>query len=190
MGPNLPQPIVLMIETTRTTNYDRDIYRLFISYLTAITLLHLKQSSGLLPRASSVAIVAASCVIRLFEDYLARGNIRFLSGEAGWEITIALLALLDARRHEDLRSYVEANISILRAAPRQMESQWPSSRLFAATFDKLHDQSPPKDNDKQSRSAFPIENVGEATTIDDPQWLEYFPFRHATNKLAHRCNAG
>lgn len=135
---SLPTSLSLSIRTARTTSFDRDVHRLHVTYLTNVTLLHLSKSSQLLlPKASKAAIVAASCVARLFEDFLTRGNVRFLSGEAGWEIAVALLALLHARRIEDLRAHADADIRTLRTALRQMALMWPSSRMFAAAIDKL-----------------------------------------------------
>lgn len=134
---SLPEYFILTIHTARTTMFNRDVHRLYITYLTSVILLHLSKSPQLLPKASNTAIIAASCVARLFEDFLTRGKIQFLSGEAGWELAVAILALLHARRFEDLRQHADADIYILRTALGQMALRWPSSRMFSAAFDKL-----------------------------------------------------
>ncbi|KAL2827257.1 fungal-specific transcription factor domain-containing protein [Aspergillus pseudoustus] len=136
---SLPAAITLKIRTPRTQSFHRDIHRLHLSYLAAIVLLNLAQPAdpSPLPRASEVAIIAASCIARLWEDYLARGNIRFLSGDAGWEIAVALLALLDARRAGELCAAANADIKTLRTALRGMARLWPSSKMFEGAFDRL-----------------------------------------------------
>lgn len=77
---SLPESLSLPIHTRRTVSFDRDVHRLYITYLANVTLVHLTKSSQLFPRASTAAIVAASCLARIFEDLLTRGSIRFLSG--------------------------------------------------------------------------------------------------------------
>lgn len=177
---SLPETLLLTIHTVRTTAFDRDVHRLYLTYLTNITLLHMSKSSQLLPRASNAAIIAASCMARLFEDYLVRGSIRFLSGDAGWEIAVALLALLHARRIEDLRLYAEADIRTLCIALKQMALLWPSSRLFYSAFDKLlgPDQA---SIDLVHNPTVGVEEGDEDAEMVDPNdgttnWMDYFPF--------------
>lgn len=134
---SLPASISVNIRSPRTQSFNRDTHRLHLSYLTVVVLLNLSRSPGPLPHASDVAIIAASCIARLWEDYLARGNIRFLSGEAGWEIAVALLALLDAQRADSLRAAAQADIDTLCTALREMARLWPSSRMFEVAFDKI-----------------------------------------------------
>lgn len=44
---------------------------------------------------------------------------------------------MHARRFEDLRSHVDADIHTLYTALQHMAMPWPSSRMFCSTFDKL-----------------------------------------------------
>lgn len=171
----LPAPLHLSIQTSRSVSFDRDVHRLHLAYLTNITLLHMNQSAHDLPRATKAAIVAASCVARLFEDFLARGNIRFLSGDAGWEIAVAILALVSAQRIEKLKPYADADIQTLRTALQQMSLLWPSSRMFSVALDKLLSV------DQGSVPQVPrgAEQV-DADMLDAMQggtdWMDYFPF--------------
>ncbi|POR32512.1 Fungal specific transcription factor domain-containing protein [Tolypocladium paradoxum] len=177
---SLPEALSLPIRTARTMAFNRDVHRLFLTYLTNITLLHLSKSSQLLPKASKAAIVAASCVARLFEDFLTRGNIRFLSGDAGWEIAVAILALLHARRIEDLRPYADADIQTLRTALRQMTLLWPSSRMFYAAFDKLLGIDQTSVNRHNPIVRAEGDQVEDAEILDpiggDADWMDSFPF--------------
>ena len=112
-----------------------------------------------------MGIIAASCIARLWEDYLARGNIRFLSGEAGWEIAVALLALLDAQRVDSLRAAAQADIETLRTALREMARLWPSSNMFEAAFDRI----------LESNSSKPVYVVNEASSAPIPTALNATP---------------
>lgn len=176
----LPETLSLPISTVRTTAFDRDVHRLYLTYLTNITLLHLSKSSQLLPKAAKAAIIAASCIARLLEDFLTRGSIRFLSGDAGWEIAVALLALLHARRVEGLESYAEADIRTLRTALMQMALLWPSSRMFTSAFDKLLGPDQGSANLVQNLLVG-VEDDEEDTVMLNPtngavDWMDYFPF--------------
>ncbi|KAL1899225.1 hypothetical protein Sste5346_003148 [Sporothrix stenoceras] len=124
---------------SRTSNFNRDVHGLHLTYLSAITLLHLSKDALPLPKASVGAIVAASCTTRIFHDYLVRGSVSFLAGQCGWYIAIAILALLHARRLEGLRAHAEADIQILRAAMSVMAETWHSARVWGKNFAKLLD---------------------------------------------------
>ncbi|CAK7223824.1 hypothetical protein SEUCBS140593_005362 [Sporothrix eucalyptigena] len=126
-------------KSSRTSNFNRDVHGLHLTYLSAITLLHLSKDALPLPKASVGAIVAASCTTRIFHDYLVRGSVSFLAGQCGWYIAIAILALLHARRLEGLRAYAEADIQILRAAMSAMAETWHSARVWGKNFAKLLD---------------------------------------------------
>lgn len=176
---SLPGSISISLHTHRTASFDKDQHRLFISYLTIVTLLHLSKSSQVLPRASKAAVASASCVARLLGDFLARGSVRCFTGDVGWEIAVAILALMHAYRVENLRPHVEADIRILRAALKEMAAFWPSSRMFKTVVDKLmaSDQI----------SASHLAHVPGATAVPegrdmiDPMveiddWISYLPF--------------
>lgn len=136
---SLPTSLNPGIKSARTTSFHRDVHGMHLTYLSCITLLHLNQDAQPLPRASIAAIVAASCTARLFQDYLLRGSVSFLAGQAGWYITIAILALLHARRLEGMTAAADADIAILRAALAAMARRWHSSQMFQHGIDKLMD---------------------------------------------------
>ncbi|OAP63778.1 hypothetical protein AYL99_03005 [Fonsecaea erecta] len=133
----LPARLRLPFSTAGTSRFDRHVYQLHLPYLSAITLLYMSASTQPLPKAYSAAVLSASCVARIFEDFLARGSIAFLPGVAGWYVSIAILALLHARRIEPLRMAANEEIDILFLALREMSRLWHSSRMFLLGFEKL-----------------------------------------------------
>lgn len=188
---SLPSPISLSLHTDRTTFFDRDVHRLYVSYLTIIILLHLNKSSAVLPRASKAAVVAASCIARLFGDFLARGSVRAMTGDVGWEIAVAILALMHAYRVDNLRPHVEADLHILRSALREMAVFWPSSRMFKSAFDKLMASDhfstnrihilvngAEGSNSIATAQGAPAAASDEALDpiVEADEWISYFPF--------------
>ncbi|KAJ9606673.1 hypothetical protein H2200_008681 [Cladophialophora chaetospira] len=139
---NLSSHLQLPISNDRTTNFNRDIHLLHLPYLATTILLHLQKGTEKLPRASATAIVAASCVARIFADFLGRSTLRFVPGQAGWYISIAILALLNARQAVTLTVPADADIATLRTALKQMATRWHSSKMFYIGFEKILDAKP------------------------------------------------
>ncbi|OAP57924.1 hypothetical protein AYL99_08662 [Fonsecaea erecta] len=174
------------IRGNRTTGFNRDVHGMHLTYLSSITLLHLNKEAQPLPKASIAAIVAASCTARIFHDYLLRGSVTFLAGQAGWYITIATLALLHARRLEGLTADADADIRILRAALGAMARQWHSAQVFQAGIDKLieaRNTTINNNNDNTSatnHSVVPTEvvspSIDELSAIEGINWQDYFPY--------------
>ncbi|KAE8354347.1 fungal-specific transcription factor domain-containing protein [Aspergillus coremiiformis] len=160
--------------------FDRDVHRLHLTYLANMTLLHLTPSSQSLPKASKTGMIAASCMARLLEENLARGCIRFYSGEVGWEIAIGLLALLCAKQFENLRRSAEADIRVMCTALDQMAFLWPSSRMFATVFHSLltPDQPPPDRSQYPAEVSLPADDL--VAVIDaggiPPDITDFIPF--------------
>ncbi len=171
-------------------NFNRDVHVLHLPYLGTLALLYLRKSTQRLPRASAIAIVAASCVARIMEDLLARGSIRFMTGQMGWYITISILALLHARQIEALTVHADAHIAPLIAALKQMALIWHSAKMFCIGFEKIlaskgsvnqstdlntvmMDQT---SRDPQQNLHATSPTIDEITATDDISWTDCFPY--------------
>ena len=174
----LPPHLHLPFSSSRTSNFDRHVHQLHLPYLTTLTLLYLSPSSQSLPRAYTTAILSASSVARIFEDYLARDSISFLPGMAGWYITIAILALLHARQVECLRNSANEQIDILFLALKEMAKLWHSSRMFLVGFEKLLNGSESRAG-RTSHIMAPEtttrSTLNELITDDGVNYLDFFP---------------
>lgn len=106
-------------------------------YLSALILLDMKKTSQPELKAHTVAMLAASCIARVFEDFLVRGSLRFLQGMSGWYATVALLALIRANHIRTLQTATEGSIQILRVALKDMAQRWPSSKMFDSGIEHL-----------------------------------------------------
>lgn len=127
---NLPEDLRLPYFEGSLSNFDRDICQLHLPYLCCLILLDLRKSSQQDLGVDIVAILASSCVARIFEDLLLRGSLRFLQGMAGWYITISLLALIRAKEIPTLAITTERPIRVLRVALKDMAERWPSAKMF------------------------------------------------------------
>lgn len=134
---SLPPYLQLRFQDCRTRGFHRDVHGMHLTYLSTISLLHLSGGAESLPQASTAAIVAASCTARIFHDYLVRGSVSFLAGQAGWYIAIAILALLHARRPDDLMVDAEADVRTLRTALAALSKSWRSAQMFERGITKI-----------------------------------------------------
>jgi hypothetical protein len=188
---SLPPRIRLPIHSRRTTQFDPDVHQLHLTYLTTVTLLYLDGTSRSLPRAYTAAVLASCCVARIFEDYTARGSMRFLHGIAGWSITIAILALLHARKVPRLAWAADAHIHVLRVALKEMAKMWHSSLMFDRGFERIdtsNQASPPlststrnaNDNNPAMNPGrgeqSPISELSDHETSDGLEWRDFFPY--------------
>ncbi|KAL2827254.1 hypothetical protein BJY01DRAFT_255777 [Aspergillus pseudoustus] len=183
---SLPPALHPGIKSGRTASFDRDVHGMHLTYLSCITLLHLNQDAQPLPRASIAAIVAASCTARLFQDYLLRGSVSFLAGQAGWYITIAILALLHARRLDGMTAAADADIAILRAALAAMSQTWHSAQMFEHGINKLMDPANPEmkqrvqpmvpDGPGGRSTAGSSPGMDELSAMEGVNWKDYFPY--------------
>ncbi|KAL2013170.1 hypothetical protein VTN00DRAFT_695 [Thermoascus crustaceus] len=124
---SLPAHLQLPFSAGHTAVFNREIHQLHLPYLTSITLLHLSKSTQPLPKACTAGILAASCVARIFEDFLTRGSLRFLQGMAV----------------EYLSAAADQQIGILRLALKEMAKTWHSSKMFDAGFERLLSSAQP-----------------------------------------------
>ena len=180
---SLPAHLQLPINSNHTTTFNRDVHQLHLPYLTIVTILHLKWSSHSLPKASSPAILAATCVARILKDILVRGGTRFLMAITCWYCGTAFIALLQASRSEDLRRGAEEDLDILTLAIKQLKTMWGTANVFDQGFQRLRASSK-SSNDTEEDATNVVQNaqylahVHESGLPDNDviDWLEYFPF--------------
>jgi hypothetical protein len=180
---SLPAAIQLPFSTRRTIQFNREVHDLHLGYLTIVMLLYLNKSDNAVPTAMIPAIAAASCVSRIFKDFLARGSVRFLLTQATWTVALAILALVHARRIETLADCAEEDIRILRTALAQLAPYSYPGKMFHQGIERIlrHDRvaaNAPSHaafhEDVDQRRSQP---AASASPIDiDGQWTEFFPY--------------
>ncbi|KIX03873.1 uncharacterized protein Z518_07426 [Rhinocladiella mackenziei CBS 650.93] len=171
----LPAHLRLPFGTDQASRFDRLLYQLHLPHLGAITLLYVSPSAQSLPKAYTAAILSASCVARIVEDYLVRGSIRFPNGVAGWYNSIAILALLHARRVRSLEPGASEQIDVLYLALKEMAKLWHSSKMFLIGFDKLLKDSHPPINRTMANNAERGSGLDELTVENGVNPRDFFP---------------
>lgn len=174
---SMPAHLQIAISTSRTTKFNRDIHQLYLPYLTAVALLHLaRPSATALPKASMTAVVAASCIARIFQDLLVRGSIHYLPALSTWFITIALLPLIHARHIPELKESADDHIRILRIGLRELRTMYPGTEITITGLERL-------------LSSTRKDELGLLGNEQD--WLKNFPFvTSQTSRLASILLAG
>ncbi|KAF2164001.1 hypothetical protein M409DRAFT_57101 [Zasmidium cellare ATCC 36951] len=174
----------LPISENRTTSFDRHVHFLYLPYLATISLVYLNTSQRI-PEACAAAVIAAACTTRIFEDFLARGCVRFLLGLGDWYIAIAALSLRPLRSLDFLSTHAMAQIRLLSIALKQLVPTSCSAKLIDAGLDRLMSKerfehalrTPLQGHDHAANPA-----RGQPSTLDDlcagdgVPWPEFFPF--------------
>lgn len=174
---SLPPALQPGIQASRTTGFNRDVHGMHLTYLSCVTILRLGQDAQPLPKVSIAAIVAASCTARIVQDYLIRGSVSFLAGQAGWYITVAILALLHGRRLEGLAINADADIRVLRSALRAMARTWHSARLFEKGIDNLMDTLDLSQRSMGTGATAPSSpSMDELSATAGIKWQDYVPY--------------
>ncbi|PVH76486.1 hypothetical protein DL98DRAFT_641363 [Cadophora sp. DSE1049] len=169
---SLPQHLKLPLEVTSTTTFNRDVHQLHLPYLAVIVILHLSPSNEALPSAYAAAVMAASCIARIFKNYLARGGIRFLMPVSGWICGIATLALLRASRIQQLTQHAEDDINILVIALKELRVSYPVADMFLQGFERLRSENAGSRNEGALNVETNDSTVGISNGVD---WIQYFP---------------
>ncbi|KAK6376186.1 hypothetical protein LTS17_007437 [Exophiala oligosperma] len=177
----LPSHLQLPIGEHLVLDFNRDLNYLHLGYLAIVIVLHLSKSQEILPRATVPAIVAASCVAGIFRAYLSRGTVQYLGCEAVWYCTLAILALLRARRVDMFTHDADVDITTLRLALREL-SRWSlTGKMFDRGLDRLLKEEPLIVSACDSPSHhhdiwdFPRASGQDATIAFETRWLDYFP---------------
>lgn len=175
---SLPPRLVLPVNSQVTTAFSRDVHQLYLPYLATVIILHLSPSTQTLPRAYVAAVMAASCVARIFKDYLSRGSVRFLMPVSGWICGIATLALLRAARHSQLKAHAEEDIKILVVALNELKVSYPVAEMFLQGYERLraHEQTLAADGVNNDDDDFYTSVNSNASANDGVDWARYFPF--------------
>lgn len=181
---SLPPSAQLPFSSHRSVGYNRDVHDLHLGYLTTITLLFLDKSDESIPTAQIPAIAAASCIARIFKDFLARGSVRFLLTQATWSIALAILALIHARRIEGLTHHAEEDILVLRTALVQLVPLSYPGKMFSQGIERILDQAntaggaqagaKPDTGDLSHDRWQPV--ATSSPMIIDEKWTEFFPY--------------
>lgn len=175
----LPPHLNLPISLNYTPNFDRDVHQLHLPYLAAIIVLHLEKSSGLVPNALPPAILAASCMARIFSDILAWSDTRFLTATSSWYSGISFITLLNASSHEYLAKAAEADLDTITLIADRLRRMWASSNVIYEGFGRLRAQANKVTAMSEGTNLDSLWSPDQRRTTnksDRSSWMNYFPF--------------
>ncbi|KAJ5813676.1 uncharacterized protein N7503_000426 [Penicillium pulvis] len=107
------------------TMYDLEIWQLHVPYFTALTILYRPLYSTSIP--SPVPLLSSSFVVGIFEDFLARDDVRRLNSIFTFHLLIASFPQLMCYKYSALRSSVEDELNVIKMALHEMSKQWDSA---------------------------------------------------------------
>lgn len=116
-------------------SYTLENRQLNILYLTTIILFYRSKTlEGPFPTA---AVIAASTIAGVFEDFLARDEVRFLGPCFTFHLLAASIALLSCYKYPELWALAQQDLEILKQAQQNMTKSWPSALGSIGSFDRM-----------------------------------------------------
>lgn len=85
----------------------------------------------------TVIVIAASTIAGLFEDFLARDEVRYLGPCFSFHLLAASIALLSCYRYPELWTLAQEDLKILTHAQEEMKKSWPSAIGSMSSFDRM-----------------------------------------------------
>lgn len=164
---SLPSDLKLPIGTARIPHFDRDVHQLHLPYLVAIIILNLRRSARDVPQALTPAILAASCIARIYRNILSRGDARFLMAISCWYTGTAFIPLLQATKMPELAFYAEEELDILQSTVTELKKMWASADVIKGGIERLR---------QNNAGAVSQNRVTSRDVSDDFDWKELFPF--------------
>ncbi|KAF9892102.1 hypothetical protein FE257_002508 [Aspergillus nanangensis] len=156
----LPQPLRLFTRG-QLSPYDLCTRSLHIAYFVTLTILY--RSAAPSNVSTSIAVVAASFLCGIYEEFLTRDEWRFQGPIFKFHVFAAGMALLNARAHMQ-KSALEPSLAIVRGSLIALSERWPSANRNIEVIDRIIQSMPAQ----ASRSALPpIPDTHEAKALFD-----------------------
>ncbi|EXJ72512.1 uncharacterized protein A1O5_05017 [Cladophialophora psammophila CBS 110553] len=116
--------------------YSLECRQLNVLYLATIILLYRSRTlEGPFPTA---AVIAASTLAGVFEDFLARDEVRFLGPCFTFHLLAASIALLSCYKYPESWALAQEDLKTLAQAQEEMKKTWPSALGSIGSFDRMY----------------------------------------------------
>ncbi|KAK5164253.1 uncharacterized protein LTR77_009947 [Saxophila tyrrhenica] len=113
-----------------------NVRQLNVIYYTAVAMVfRARTSDGPFPTA---AVLAGSAIASLFEELLARDQIRFLNPVYTFYLLVASIALLSCYRYESMWQTAQEDLKIISLAQEEMKKKWPSAIGSIRSYQKMY----------------------------------------------------
>jgi len=116
-------------------DYDVRVRQLHLPYFTALSILYRPEAS--LNSYSVAAVLASSSVARIFEDFIARDELKYLGSYVAFHLLVAILPQLYCFRVPSLSDISKSEIGVIRSSLLQVGKTWHSARRTLRVLDRL-----------------------------------------------------
>lgn len=117
--------------------YNFEARQLLVPYFVILVILHRSPLPDSLPSAAS--LVASSFISGIFEDFLARDELRYLSPAFVFYAFAAGLSHLSGFRYPSLRSTAEHDFKIIQLSLQELSKRWGSASGPLRAFSRVRD---------------------------------------------------
>jgi hypothetical protein len=113
------------VEGRPLKSYDFEARQLHVQYFTVLVILNRPLDPTLAP--STASLLASSYIAGMFEDFMARDELRYLGPIFTFYCLTAGMAQLSCYRYSELVSLAEQNLNILARALEELSKRWPTA---------------------------------------------------------------
>ncbi|KAI9836092.1 MAG: hypothetical protein M1819_001706 [Sarea resinae] len=123
----LPEDLHIYSRTQprRLAPYNFEARQLHIPYFTILSILYRTTSPN--KRPQGVAVLASSFIAGIFDDFVARDELRFLGPIFTFYLLVAGIQQLSCYRFADLRATSERELETIKVSLRELGKTWPSA---------------------------------------------------------------
>ncbi|KAF1809370.1 hypothetical protein P152DRAFT_403475 [Eremomyces bilateralis CBS 781.70] len=184
----LPEHLQLCHHTSARPlrSYHFEARQLHVQYFTVLTILNRAQNTSGPP--STASVLASSFVVGIFEDFLARDEVRFLGPIFTFYLLSAGIAQLSCYRYPGLWHLAQQDLEVIFRSQNELAKRWPSAIGALKTLADVRS----KISGRQKSTYFPDNNLTE----DQAQFFVDFgpDLAREWNVLygsqSHRCGNG
>jgi len=105
--------------------YSFEVRQLHVQYFTVVVILNRPTDPKLTP--STASVLASSFIASIFEEFIARDELRFLGPIFTFYCLTAGMAQLSCYRYSEMVDVAEENLLIVRRALEELSKRWPSA---------------------------------------------------------------
>jgi hypothetical protein len=137
-----------------------DVQQLHVTYYAAVAMLYRARTSD--EPLPTVAVLAGSTIAGIFEELLARDQVRHLGPVYTFYLLVASIALLSCYKYPNLWPVAQEDLRIISQAQEEMKKKWGSALGSIRSFDRMYEVTTKTQNTRAFK--YPA-------TIDAPQAL-------------------
>lgn len=113
------------VEGRPLKSYNFEARQLHVQYFTVLTILNRPLDLKLAP--STASLLASSYIAGIFEDFMARDELRYLGPIFTFYCLTAGMAQLSCYRYSEMVSLAEKNLDVLARALEELSKRWPTA---------------------------------------------------------------